>query len=109
MKAIMKCGGKTVSLSALAVAIVGCAGGALAASFDVGNPDISLRWDNTVRYNLGVRAEGQDRKIMNNPNYDESDGKFDKGDIVTNRLDLLSEIDLSYRNDFGARVSAAAW
>ncbi|WP_445676566.1 DUF1302 domain-containing protein [Pseudomonas aeruginosa] len=109
MKAIKKLGRKTVSLSALAVAIMGAAGGATAMSFDIGNPDINLRWDNTLRYNLGVRMEGQDRKIMNNPNYDESDGKFDKGDIVTNRLDLLSEIDLSYRNDFGARISAAGW
>src|SRR5690606_23399409 len=109
MKAIKKFGGKAVSLSALALAIMGAAGGATAMSFDVGNPDINLRWDNTVRYNLGVRMEEQDSKIMNNPNYDESNGKFDKGDIVTNRLDLLSEIDLSYRNDFGARVSAAAW
>ncbi|EOE0844576.1 TPA: DUF1302 domain-containing protein [Pseudomonas aeruginosa] len=109
MKQIMKLGRKTVSLSALAVAVMGCAGGATAASFDVGNPDVRLRWDNTLRYNLGVRMEGQDSKIMNNPNYDESDGKFDKGDIVTNRLDLLSELDLSYRNDFGARVSAALW
>src|SRR3546814_8504580 len=43
----------------------------------------------------------QDSHIMNTPNYDEADGKFDKGDIVTNRLDLLSEFDLSYLNEWG--------
>ncbi|MDZ4321922.1 MAG: DUF1302 family protein, partial [Phenylobacterium sp.] len=91
MKQIMKLGRKSVSLSSMAVAVMGAASGAMAMSFDVGNPDISLRWDNTLRYNLGVRMEEQDSKIMNNPNYDESNGKFDKGDIVTNRLDLLSE------------------
>ncbi|VFT05424.1 anaerobic dehydrogenase [Pseudomonas aeruginosa] len=59
MKAIKKLGRKTVSLSALAVAIMGAAGGATAMSFDIGNPDINLRWDNTLRYNLGVRMEGR--------------------------------------------------
>jgi hypothetical protein len=43
---------------------------------------------------------------MNNPNYDESDGKFDKGDIVTNRVDLLTEVDFSYRKRIGGHGSA---
>jgi len=102
-------GRKSLVLSGLALAVMGQVGGVMAMDIDVGNPDLRLRWDNTVRYNLGVRTEGQDHKIMNNPNYDESDGKFDKGDIVTNRLDLLSEIDLSFRDQYGARLSAAAW
>lgn len=109
MNVMMKLGQKSVLRSSIALAFMGCAGGAVAMEIDVGNPDIRMRWDNTLRYNLGVRAEEQDRKIMNNPNFDESDGKFGKGDIVTNRVDLLSEIDLSYRTDFGARVSASAW
>lgn len=76
---------------------------------DLPNPDFQLRWDNTVRYTLGMRAEGQDRRILNNPNYDESDGKFGKGDLVTDRVDLLSELDLSYLNEWGLRASGAAW
>jgi hypothetical protein len=24
---------------------------------DVGNPDVTVRWDNTVRYNVGVRMQ----------------------------------------------------
>ncbi|WP_313054242.1 DUF1302 domain-containing protein [Pseudomonas lopnurensis] len=98
-----------VSRVALAIAVLGAGGGVSAKEFDLGNPDWRLRWDNTVRYNLGIRMEDQDRKIMNTPTTDESDGKFDKHDIVTNRLDLLTEIDLSYQYLFGARVSAAAW
>jgi hypothetical protein len=82
---------------------------AFAASFDLPNPDYRLRVDTTIRYNLGVRMDGQDNRIMNTPTYDESDGKFDKGDVVTNRLDLLSEIDFSYLNDWGARLSASGW
>src|SRR5690554_5546026 len=96
-----------IQRSALAVAITVAAGSASAIEIDVGNPDIRLRWDNTARYNLGVRVEDQDSAIMNNPNYDESNGKFEQGDIVTNRLDWLTEVDLSYKWHFGARVSAA--
>src|SRR3990167_4109269 len=84
---------------------------AFAVGIDTGNPDLTLRWDNTVRINLGVRADKPDSRILNNPQstYDESDGKFGRGDFVTQRLDLLSEIDLNYKNTAGARVSAAAW
>lgn len=93
----------------LALLMMGCAGGAAAMEFDLGNSDLRLRWDNTLRYNLGMRMEKQNHKIMNNPNYDESDGKFDRGDLVTNRLDLMTELDLSYRTLMGARLSATGW
>ncbi|TEL39896.1 DUF1302 family protein [Pseudomonas aeruginosa] len=93
----------------LVLVLMSSSGAVCAASIDLPNPDYRLRWDNTVRYTLGMRAEGQDQRIMRNPSYDESDGKFDRGDIVTNRVDLLSEIDFSYRKDWGARLSAAAW
>ena len=91
------------------VVLVGQGSVAVAASIDLPDSDYRLRWDNTLRYNLGMRMENQDRRIMNNPSYDESDGKFDKGDIVTNRVDILSEIDFAYRKEWGARVSAAGW
>lgn len=80
-----------------------------AISIDTGVPGLGLRLDTTVRYNLGVRTEAQDSRILKNSTYDESDGKFDRGDIVTNRLDLLGELDLNYRNLVGARLSAAGW
>ena len=76
---------------------------------DTGDPDLAARWDNSVRYNLGVRAQGQDRHILNNSTYDNSDSKFKRGEIVTNRLDVLSEFDLVYRKRTGLRVSAALW
>jgi hypothetical protein len=84
-------------------------GTAHAIELDTGNSDLTLRADTTVRYNLGMRADKPDSRILNNPTYDESDSKFGKGHIVTNRLDLLGEVDLNYRNQFGARVSAAGW
>lgn len=94
---------------ALTLMLVSGAPNVMALSFDLPNPDYRLRWDNTVRYNLGVRTDSQDSRIMNTPNFDESDGKFDRGDIVTNRLDVLSEFDFSYLNEWGARLSGAGW
>ncbi|MBY0243585.1 MAG: DUF1302 domain-containing protein [Burkholderiaceae bacterium] len=92
-----------------AMLLLAWAGGGAAMELDTGVPELKLRWDNTVRYNLGTRAERPDQRILNNPTYDESDGKFGRGDVVTNRLDLLTEIDANYRNLTGVRISAAAW
>ena len=100
---------RAMVLLAVGEMALGYGGTVLAAPIELSNPDFHLRWDNTLRYNLGMRMEDQDRRIMNNPNYDESDGKFDKGDIVTNRIDLLTELDFAYRKDWGARLSAAGW
>src|SRR5690606_25588127 len=38
---------------------------AQAAQYDLGNPDLSMRWDNTLRYNLGIRAESRDDALAN--------------------------------------------
>jgi hypothetical protein len=76
---------------------------------DTGNPDIKLRFDNQVRYVVGVRGEKINPAFGNSPTYDETEYKFDKGDVMTNRFDLLSEFDVSYKEKFGGRVSAAAW
>ncbi|CAG9165852.1 DUF1302 domain-containing protein [Cupriavidus pinatubonensis] len=89
--------------------VLGCAGAAQAVEIDVGNPDVKLRWDNTVRYNLGMRMEGQDSRLLASPTYDESDSKFKKNDIVTNRVDVLSELDVNYKNQVGFRLGATAW
>jgi hypothetical protein len=84
-------------------------GGALAFEIDTGNPDLTIRWDNTVRFNYAVRVEGRDSKIGNSPIADEGTWSFDRGDAVATRLDLLTEVDLIWKKDFGARLSAAGW
>jgi hypothetical protein len=99
----------TPSLWVAALATLGTAGGARAFEFNTGDPDLTARWDNTVRYNVSVRTESKDPKIANAPNTDESDNKFDRGDVVNNRVDLLSEFDLVYKSRMGLRVSGAAW
>ncbi|AOE86761.1 DUF1302 domain-containing protein [Pseudomonas sp. TCU-HL1] len=84
--------------------------------FNLGNPDMSLRWDNTVRYNIGFRVQDCDEDICGNNagagdvTAYQSDRKFaDAGDVVTNRIDVLSEMDFIYKDRHGARLSAAGW
>lgn len=89
--------------------VLGAASTAQAFEIDSGNPDLNMRWDNTVRYNLSRRMESINPLIGNNATTDESDRKFDNGSIVNNRVDLLSEFDLVYKSNMGARVTGAAW
>jgi hypothetical protein len=72
-----------------------------------GNSDVNMRFDNTLTYSLMTRLSEQDAALLADPNKDDGDRNFDKG-LVMNRLDLLSELDFSYK-EFGVRVSGAAW
>ncbi|MBO9514581.1 MAG: DUF1302 domain-containing protein [Variovorax sp.] len=82
---------------------------ARAFEIDTGNPDVEMRWDNTVRYNYANRVESRDPKIGNSAVSDEGTYSFDRGQTVANRIDLLSEFDVTWRKRYGARVSAAGW
>jgi len=84
-------------------------GAALAFEFDTGNPDLSVRWDNTPRLNLGMRVEKRNDLIGNNQLYDEGTYSFDRGDMVAERLDWFTELDVIYQKRFGGRVSAQLW
>jgi hypothetical protein len=77
-------------------------------NIDTGNSDLTLRWDNTVKYSTAYRVKDQSASLIANINLDDGDRAFDKG-IISNRFDLLSEFDLVFKRDFGARVSGAAW
>jgi hypothetical protein len=84
--------------------------GAGAAEIDTGNPDLKLRWDNTVKYSTAFRLKKQSAELIDTadgPNFDDGDRNFNKGPI-SSRFDLLSEADLTYKN-VGARISGAAW
>lgn len=82
-------------------------GSAYAFEFDL-PPDWVTHWDNTVSYNLGMRAQGINPQIGNDPIYSESDYKFPHaGDIVTNKVSDLSEFDAVYQDKYGFRVSAS--
>ena len=97
------------SVALAAMAALAVAGAARAFDVPLDNPDLTLRWDNTVRYNLGARVQKQDPNLLASPNYDDGDRNFSNGSLVTNRVDLLSELDFVYRRNFGFRVSAVGW
>jgi len=79
--------------------------------FDTGNPDIRTRWDNTLKYSSAWRTKSPSSQLTSTGsgalNGDDGDRNFGKG-LISSRLDLLSEFDISYQN-FGARLSGAAW
>lgn len=77
---------------------------------DTGNPDFTLRWDNTTKYSSAWRTQNQSSKLTEGQtalNQDDGDRAFNKG-LISNRLDILSELDMSFKN-VGARLSGAAW
>jgi len=88
---------------------IGAMHGASAIQIDTGNSDVAITWDNTIRYNAGLRVEGRDSKIGNSANTDEGDYSFNRRKFVTNRIDLLSELGVDYQKRAGFRLSAAAW
>ncbi len=104
---------RDLKLSALTCAVLAFGGlaaaPAAAIEINTGNPDAVMRWDNTVRYNYGVRMKERDAAIIANPAADDGNRNFAKGQAVTNRLDLLSELDLVVDKRYGFRVSATAW
>ena len=72
-----------------------------------------IAWTNTFRYSAMFRITDQDAALINTPgknsvNYDDGDSNFDRG-LVSNRLDVLSELDAVYGDRFGVRLSGAGW
>lgn len=94
--------------AALAAVAVLSASSAGAANIDTGNPDLSLRWDTNVKYSLAGRVKGASSTLLSNPNNDDGDRNFDKG-IISNRVDLFTEVDAIWSGRFGARFSGAAY
>ncbi len=96
-------------LQAALTAAIAAPTGALAFEVPLENEDLAVRWDNTLRYNLGYRLQDQDPAILKNVNADDGDRNFRNHQFVTNRFDVLSEFDFVYKRSYGFRVSAALW
>lgn len=77
---------------------------------DTGNPDYNIAFDNTVKYSAAWRVEKQSNAVRPayNPNLDDGDNNFNRG-LISDRVDLLSELDMNYKRRYGVRVSGAAW
>ena len=82
--------------------------------------DWEIRWDNTIKANLMSRVAEQDKDIYLGGRgntgaapglADDSTLSVDRSNlgIVSARLDVLSEFDVIYKQDFGFRISASGW
>lgn len=101
----------------LAVAALSVAN-AWATEIEIDNPDWSARWDNTVGASLKQGVRSADPALNNSfgsngspqaLNLNAGNQNFQKRELVSARLDLLSEFDAVWRKDFGLRVSGAGW
>src|SRR6516225_6617296 len=61
--------------------------------FDVGNPDIEMEWDNTIRADYDMRLQHPDSFYTNTPLYDEGDLSTPKLSTIQSMLNLYSEFD----------------
>ena len=84
--------------------------GVRAAEIDTSNPDLTLRWDTTLKYSAAARLKSADPVYTSaaNANGDDGDRNFNKG-LVSNRLDLFTEMDAVWQQRAGLRMSGAAY
>lgn len=92
----------------------GALGSAHAFTFDTGNDDIKASWANTFKYSAGWRLGSIDPAVAGDPttaqvNVNDGDNNFRRGAMISNRIDLLSELDLRYKDQFGFHLSGAGW
>lgn len=99
---------------ALALMALATAPLAHAFQFETDDPDLKVLWDTTVKYSAAWRLKNPSSALTSQPsvnftdtNTDDGDRNFRKG-LISNRLDLLTELDVSYHG-WGGRVSGAAW
>ena len=91
-----------------------------ASQLDVG-PDWQVRFDNSIKASAIYRLEDADPRLVDglefsggtpSPqalNFNAGDDNFRKSGIVSRRLDLFSEFDVVYKEQYGLRLSGAAW
>ena len=103
---------KALALSVLAV--ISTQAGAF--QLDTGE-DWKIRWDNQVKGNLQARVGESKRSVVNASKYasariaDDGDYSVNRksGGITSSRIDLRSELDVIWKQNFGFRVSGSGW
>ena len=110
----MKNAGKTkvgkAATAAVGITVMLQFGLAQAFQIDTDNADLKVSWDNTFKYTAAYRAKDPSQSVAAssvNPNVDAGDLNLGRG-LINNRVDWLTELDMSYKS-VGARISAAAW
>jgi len=92
---------------------------------ETADPDWQLRFDNTLKFSASARTESANPALKDSfrllvpgvpqsafpqaLNFNAGDQNFQKTGFFSERFDLLSEFDVVWRKDFGARLSAAGW
>lgn len=106
---------KYVVIAALAAATgyIATPGLTLASQINTGNEDFKLYFDNTIKYSASFRVRKANGRVADNSigvqaNTNDGDLNFNRG-LISNRVDLLTELGLTYKRDYGFRVSAAGW
>lgn len=80
-----------------------------AVELDTGNDDLSVRFDNTLKLNYAQRVENANSKLSNTYNSNDGNRNFSAGSPVSERIDMLSELDVVFKQNMGFRVSANSW
>lgn len=82
--------------------------GAWTYQVDMGS-DMTLDWETTLTYGMGMRAADQDRSSINaDINRDDGNRSFEQWDMINNRFSILTEANLR-TNGFGAFVRGSAF
>ncbi len=94
---------------ALAIAASVSMPGAYALSFQPSD-EITIDWDTNIGYAAAWRVEGPDADATapTNINGDDGNNNFKKGAMINNRLSIITEASLSYRN-YGAFIRGSAF
>ncbi|MCK9284654.1 MAG: DUF1302 domain-containing protein [Rhodocyclaceae bacterium] len=103
-----KKGTQAMKVVAVAVAAVCTAGTANAFKLET-SPEWSINFDNSIMYNTGWRMQDRIPGIANHFAYQSGDAKFDKGEMVTNRISDVMEFQAIYKGNMGFRTSASIW
>ena len=88
-----------------------------AVAFEFSNTpeDLKIRWDNTVKFNVVSRVNKADDQVTQRSTgfwlADDADLSVDRSSLglVSTRLDVLSEMDIIWRRDFGMRIGGSGW
>ncbi|WP_324731229.1 DUF1302 domain-containing protein [Pseudomonas paeninsulae] len=96
------------SLLASAV-LAACMPAAQAFEIDTGSDDWAVRFDNTLKLNYAQRVESPNSKLANTFNSNDGNRNFSSGSAVSERIDVLTELDVVFKEQMGFRISANSW
>jgi hypothetical protein len=97
-----------MGILAMMVSALVVSGQAEAVRWHIGE-DLIINLDTNIQYTLGMRTDSRNELIANNPVTDQGNFLFDRGDVVTNRIQGLFEFESRFRGASGIRVTGAAW